>query len=134
MNSNFSFLAEEFPLLEKTGSLAEKYLYTDPNACLYKMGALAETMVNLMFDMEGLKPPSGNDNTQANKVKILLREKLITKEIGDIFTRVRLSRNEAVHAGYDSFEACGALLEQAIRCRSGLWRYTATSCFSLSPL
>ena len=114
VNSNFLFLAEEFPLLEKIGSLAEKYLYTDPNACLYKIGTLAETMVNLMFEIvEGLKPPPGNDNTQANKVKILLREKLITKEIGDIFTRIRLSRNEAVHAGYDSFEACGALLEQA---------------------
>jgi type I restriction enzyme R subunit len=106
------FLTESFPALEKMGSLAENYLYADPNACLYKMGALAETIVNYMFELDSLKPPAGNDNTQANKVKILLREKLISKEINDIFTRIRISRNEAVHEGYDSFEECRALLEQ----------------------
>ena len=112
LDSNFLFLAEDFPALEKMGSLAENYLYADPNACLYKMGSLAETMVNYIFEMDDLKPPSGNDNTQANKLKILQREKLITKEISDIFYRIRISRNEAVHAGLDSFEECRALLEQ----------------------
>jgi|GEM_PF-1013703 len=113
VNSNFIFLAEYFPALEKMGGLAESYLYADPNGCLYKMGALAETIVNYMFELDGLKPPSGNDNTQANKVKILQQKKLISKEISDIFYRIRISRNEAVHAGYDSFEECRALLEQA---------------------
>ncbi|MCL2497373.1 MAG: DEAD/DEAH box helicase family protein [Symbiobacteriaceae bacterium] len=112
MLSNFVFLADDFPVLEKLGGLAESYLYADPNACLYKMGYLAENMVNIMFELNDLKPPSGNDNTQANKLKILLKEKLISKEISDIFYRIRISRNEAVHAGYDSFEECQALLAQ----------------------
>ena len=34
MNSNFTFLADMFPEFEKTGSLAEGYLHTDPNTCL----------------------------------------------------------------------------------------------------
>jgi len=46
VSSNFSFLTERFPALEKMGSLAEGYLYSDPNTSLYKMGALTETIVN----------------------------------------------------------------------------------------
>jgi len=68
MNSNFSFLATTFPALEKLGSLAESYLYSDPNSCLYKLGVLAETVVNYMFELDGLTPPAV-DNTAANRIK-----------------------------------------------------------------
>jgi len=34
VKGNFTFLTELFPALEKLGSLAESYLYSDPNACL----------------------------------------------------------------------------------------------------
>ena len=111
--SNFSFLEEEFPALEKMGCLAEGYLYSDPNTCLYKMGSLAETIVNYMLELEDLKPPSGNDNTHANRIKVLQRANKLSPEISDIFYVIRIRRNEAVHEGYDSFEECMALLEMA---------------------
>ena len=45
--SNFDFLKQKFPVLANLGGLAEKYLYTDPNSCLIKLGMIGETVVNL---------------------------------------------------------------------------------------
>ena len=45
--SNFSFLHDLFPVLENFGSLAEQYVYTDPNSCLLKLGMIGETIVRL---------------------------------------------------------------------------------------
>ena len=119
MNGNFLFLMEHFPALEKTGSLAESYLYADPNACIYKIGTLAETIVNYMFELIPIKP-SASDNTQFNRLNTL--QKLyksnpdllqFPNEICDMFHAIRIRRNDAVHAGYDSFEDCLTLLEMA---------------------
>ena len=112
MESNFSFLEKLFPALEKHGSLAEGYLYSDPNACLYKLGIFAENVVNYMFDLDKLKEPT-YDNTSANRIKILKREGLLPRDIDDILYQLRKKRNEAVHAGYDSFEDCKTLLKMA---------------------
>ena len=43
MQSNFSFLKDRFPVLSNFGELAEKYLYSDPNSCLMKLGMIGET-------------------------------------------------------------------------------------------
>ena len=42
MKSNFAFLNNTFPALEKFGELAEKYLYSDSNSCLMKLGMIGE--------------------------------------------------------------------------------------------
>ena len=112
MNSNFSFLSDMFPELEKMGSLAEGYLYSDPNTCLFKLGTFAEIMVNYMFDMDNLTPPVV-DNTHSNRLKILWNEGLLPRDINDIFYVLRKKRNDAVHEGYDCFEECKTLLKLA---------------------
>ncbi|MCL2664627.1 MAG: DEAD/DEAH box helicase family protein [Defluviitaleaceae bacterium] len=112
MSGNFVFLSERFSVLEKIGGLAENYLYADPNACLYKMGIFAETMVNCMFEIDKRKQPTGSNNTQANKLKILQNDKIIDAAISGIFHRLRVTRNEAVHSNYDSFEDSVTLIEQ----------------------
>lgn len=111
MESNFHFLAKVFPALEKLGTLAENYLYSDPNSCLYKMGAMAETIVNYMFELDRLKLPA--ENNHANRIKILKQEGMLPKEISSILYSLRIKRNEAVHEGYDSFEDCKTLLEMS---------------------
>jgi len=110
MASCFAFLNEDFPDLANMGALAEGYLYSDPNSCLYKMGILAETLVNYMFEIEKIKP-APSDNTQANRTQTLLRLGYIPKEISKILDSIRKSRNEAVHAGYDCVEQCKTLLQ-----------------------
>ena len=37
MDSNFKFLVKEFQLLFNLAQSAEKYIYQDPNAALYKL-------------------------------------------------------------------------------------------------
>ena len=111
MTSNFHFLSERFPVLEKLGNLAESYLYSDPNTCLYKLGTLAETTINYMFELDRLTPPY--ENTLNNKIKILKNEGLLPKEIDDILYRLRIKRNLAVHEGHDSFEDSKILLHMA---------------------
>ena len=45
MKSNFAFLNAYFPVLANFGKLAEKYLYSDSNSCLMKLGMIGETIV-----------------------------------------------------------------------------------------
>jgi len=112
MNSNFSFLAERFPALEKLGGLAESYLYSDPNTCLYKLGALAETIVKYMFELDGIQLPQ-YDDTLSNRIKVLSDEGMLPKDIKEMFRSLRIKRNIAVHEGYDSLEDAKVLLERA---------------------
>jgi len=108
---NFRFLAELFPELEKMGSLAEAYLYTDASACLNNMGSLAETIVIHILEIDGLTPPSGSDNTHANRIRALEENDLLSKDIADILHVLRIMCDEALFEGYDSFEECKALIE-----------------------
>ena len=114
MNSNFSFLADMFPGLEKTGNLAEGYLYTDPNTCLYKLGTFAELIVKYMFDMDGLKPPKV-DNTHQARLKMLWQKGLLPRDINDIFYVLRKKRNEAVHDTCVYLRDGSSLLQSALR-------------------
>ena len=118
MKSNFSFLEEKWPLLVSLGSMAEKYLYTDSNSCLIKLGLFAESIVRLMFTLDKIPEPL-EDNTQANRIRILKREGLIPKDIDDILYSIRISRNDAVHDGYESIDQAKILLEFTYKL--GIW-------------
>ena len=110
-NSNFEYLNEYYPQLAKLGIAAECYLYSDPNACIYKLGLLSETIVNAVFDIEKLKLPE--DKKLATKVRILKKEGILPKIIDDILYALRIRRNDAVHAGLDSVDNAKILLKMA---------------------
>lgn len=110
--SNFEYLNKYYPQLAKFGSTAECYLYSDPNACIYKLGLLSETIVNAVFDIEKLSIPE-NKNTLATKIRILKKEGILPKIIDDILYALRIRRNDAVHAGLDSVENAKILLKMA---------------------
>ncbi len=112
MHSNFDFLTAHFPALAKIGGLAEVYLYSDPNTCLYKLGALCETLVGNMFELDNIFVPQENA-TLSNRIKILKREGMLPREIEDIMFELRRKRNLAVHEDYDSHEDCKTLLRLA---------------------
>ncbi|MDP4162338.1 MAG: type I restriction-modification system endonuclease [Bacillota bacterium] len=118
MNSNFQFLEQTFPVLASLGETAESYLYTDTNSCLIKLGLFGETIVNLMLQLDQIDPPA-YDNTHANRIKLLKKEGLISQNIDDILYALRMARNKAVHANYDSFDDCVTLLEMAHNL--GIW-------------
>ncbi len=111
MPSNFYFLKEKFPVLADYGQKAEKYLYSDSNSCLMKLGMIGETVVNLMFKYDHIQYPY--DNTAVTRIDTLYREGLIDSGIQDILHALRKTRNKAVHENYSSVDDGKALLQMA---------------------
>ena len=109
MQSNFDFLQIDFPVLYQIGSIAEKYLYTDSNSCLIKLGMFGETVVNLMLQLDKISAPQ-TDNTHANRIKLLRKEGMLPNQIDDILYSLRLNRNKAVHSNLNDREQCKTLL------------------------
>lgn len=109
MKSNFEFLNRYWPALAQIGVAAESYMYSDPNACLYKLGMFGERLILEIFAFEHIMEPT-IDNTHANRIRLLKREGLIPKKIDDILYALRKTRNDAVHAGADSVEDAKTLL------------------------
>ena len=109
MKSNFEFLSRYWPALAQIGAAAERYVYSDANACLYKLGMFGERLILEVFAFEHIKEPT-IDNTHANRIRLLKREGLIPKKIDDILYALRKTRNDAVHAGADSVEDAKTLL------------------------
>lgn len=111
MKSNFEFLNNYFPVLANFGELAEKYLYSDSNSCLMKLGMIGETIVNLCFTYDRIPLPQ--DNTAANRINGLFREGMITRDLKDILHALRINRNKATHENYASVSDGKALIQMA---------------------
>lgn len=118
MKSNFAFLEEKWSLLASIGSMAEKYIYTDSNSCLFKLGLFGEAIVHLMFKLDNIEEPQ-TENTHANRIKVLSSEGLIPKDIDDVLYPLRITRNKATHDGYESIEQSKILVEFAYKL--GVW-------------
>ena len=111
MKSNFEFLKDNFPVLANFGELAEKYLYSDSNSCLMKLGMIGETIVNLIFTYDRISLPY--DNTAINRIDTLFREGMISRDLVDILHALRKIRNKAVHENYASVDDGKTLIQMA---------------------
>lgn len=109
MKSNFEFLNRYWPALAQIGETAENYLYSDPNACIFKIGLFAERLVQEILVFERMAEPEV-DNTHANRIRILKRAGLLPHEIDNTLYLLRKTRNSAVHAGADSVDEAKMLL------------------------
>ena len=127
MADNFSFLKTKFPILAKFGSLAEQYLFTDPNSCLIKLRMLGETVVNLIFRYEKL-----NVNPELNAAKridVLHNEGMLEDDFADVLHILRKKGNMAAHENYDSRHDAEVCLRMAYRLSEwfmqvyGDWQY-----------
>lgn len=112
MRSNFEFLDRYWPVLAQLGANAENYLYSDPNACIYKLGLFSERLVQEILVFEKIQEPD-TDNTHANRIRLLKRAGLLPREIDDTLYLLRKTRNSAVHTGADSVEEAKTLLSMA---------------------
>lgn len=109
MKSNFEFLNRFWPALAQIGETAENYVYSDPNACIYKVGMFAERMVQEIMLFEHIAEPQ-TDNTHSNRIRILKRAGLLPRDIDNTLYLLRKNRNSAVHTGVDSVEDAKMLL------------------------
>ena len=112
--SNFEFLRKYWPQLADMASLAESYLYTDPNTALIKVGMFAEQVVAEVFTFERLQTPD-MDDSQAARIRILKREGLLPSAIDDVLYVIRKKRNDATHQYLDSQKDAETVLEMAYR-------------------
>lgn len=108
MASNFEFLNEYWPALAQIGANAESYVYSDPNACIYKIGMFAERLVHEIMVFEHLPAPS--ENTHANRIRTLKRAGLLPREIDNTLYVLRKTRNSAVHTGAEHCEEAKTML------------------------
>ena len=113
MKSNFQFLEAYWPELAQLGENAETYLYSDPNACIYKLGLLGERLVVNLLAYE--KISVAEETTHAEKIQIARRSGLLPKNIDDILYALRKGRNDAVHKAEDSLDQAKTLLRMAHR-------------------
>ena len=95
--------------MAQIGANAENYLYSDPNACIYKIGMFAERLVQEILVFEGIAEPE-TDNTHANRIRLLKRAGLLPHDIDNTLYLLRKTRNSAVHTGADSIDDAKLLL------------------------
>lgn len=112
MKSNFEFLNKYWPALAQIADTAEKYLYSDPNACMYKLGMFSERLVQEIMVFEGIPDPV-TDNTQSKRIRLLKHAGLLPYDIDNTLYALRKNRNDAVHAGADSLDDAKMLLSMA---------------------
>lgn len=113
MASGFSFLNTYFPGLAKTGEFAERYLYSDANSCLFKLGLLCEDIVNKIFEFDNITLAYQVKDTLVNKIRQLESDEYISEDLARIMHRLRLGGNDARHEGAESLNKAKLLLPQA---------------------
>lgn len=130
MKSNFEFLNKYWPVLAQLGANAENYLYSDPNACIYKLGMFAERLVREILVFEHIDEPQ-TENTHANRIRSLKKAGLLPQEIDNTLYLLRKTRNSAVHTGADSVDDAKMLLSMTYNLAVwfmetyGDWKYIA---------
>jgi type I restriction enzyme, R subunit len=94
--SNFSFLKQHDEQLVRLGRLAERYFPEDPNTCLLKLRQLSELLAQLTATRVGSYVST--DEKQFELLQRLEREKILTREVAQLFFEVRKAGNDANHA------------------------------------
>lgn len=109
---NFTFLKDNWPILENLGRLAERNIYIDSNTTFIKCGMFGEILVKYMVSMEEVDETLiAHDNSHNNRIKLLKKEDLIPEDIDSILHMLRVKRNSAAHSGYEDIEKAKIQLE-----------------------
>lgn len=110
---NFSFLADNWPLLAEMGDLAEKNLYHDPNTSLIKLRMFGETIAKYLLAYENIKDPE--DGKPISRLNILAAKGVIPDRLLPLFHSIRKNGNRATHEAFGSVEAATNHLQFAHR-------------------
>ena len=114
MTSNFEFMNRYWPVLYQIGSASESYLYSDPNACIYKLGQIGELVAQEIARMENITLPYQKD-TQYDLIRRLSQEGLLTGDMDTVLETLRKSRNAAVHQNLNDLTKAKSLLRMTYR-------------------
>src|ERR1700737_3293278 len=115
--SNFSFLKAHDEQLVRLGRLAERYFPEDPNTCLLKLRQLAELLAQLTATRVGVYKSA--EEKQFELLQRLERERILPREVAQLFFEVRKAGNDANHALSGDHRAALTCLK--ITRQLGLW-------------
>jgi type I restriction enzyme R subunit len=116
---NFGFLVKQEPQLAALGLQAERYFRDDPSTCLYKVRQFAELLAKLIAARHSLY--EGERETFDETLRRLRLDRILPREVADVFHKLRLLGNAAVHeATGNHAEALSAL---KLARQLGVWFY-----------
>jgi type I restriction enzyme R subunit len=93
--SNFGFLSDHDPKLVQLGAFAERYFRDDPPGCLSKLRTLAELLAKLIAAHHALY--TKDRETFEERLRRLHYDRIIPREVNDIFHKLRILGNAAAH-------------------------------------
>lgn len=100
-------------MLYKQAQFAENYLYTDPHACMSKLGLFAEQLVKMMIVMDQVILPESIKDDAVNRIRFLQEQDLLPPTIVNILHEIRKTRNLVAHEIQESEKEAEALLEMS---------------------
>ena len=95
-SANFEFLRSHDVQLVRLGALAEGYFRDDPSTCLIKLRQFAEVLAQLTAAKTGLFVST--EEAQADLLKRLKFQRVISQEVADLFHQIRIAGNRATHS------------------------------------
>jgi type I restriction enzyme R subunit len=130
-SANFGFLERHDPQLERLGALAERYFREDPNTCLIKLRQFAELLAQLTAAKAGLF--SSAEESQSDLLRRLSFERIVPRQVCDLFHQLRRTGNEAAHEHVEDFGK--ALTGLKVARQLGVWfqRTFFDKAFSAGP-
>ncbi|WP_422733017.1 DEAD/DEAH box helicase family protein [Micromonospora sp. WMMD558] len=119
-SQNFGFLAPHEPLLVLDGAGAETYVYSDPDAALFKARRFGETLAKKLV---ALTQTRVDGTTQHARLQALTNAGVLLPRIRQAFDEVRNSGNRAVHTHFGDVRV--ALSTVGTCFELGLWFHRA---------
>src|SRR5579864_7138426 len=96
ISANFDFLGTHDAQLVRLGGLAERYFKDDPNTCLIKLRQYGEILAQLTAAKAGLL--ASPEEPQTDLLRRLKFERIVPREVGDLFHQLRIAGNRATHS------------------------------------
>jgi type I restriction enzyme R subunit len=93
-SANFGYLIEHEPVLAFDGASAESYIYTDPDAAMFKARRFLEALSKKAVAVFGVRSEA---KRLYDRIHELRRAGVIDKHIQDLCDVVRTAGNQAVH-------------------------------------
>src|SRR5437763_215002 len=95
ISANFDFLGVHDPQLVRLAALAERYFKDDPNTSVIKLRQFGEVLAQLTAAKSGLL--ASPEEPQADLLRRLKFERVVAREVGDLFHQLRIAGNRATH-------------------------------------
>ncbi|MCH2133325.1 MAG: DUF4145 domain-containing protein [Phycisphaerales bacterium] len=91
---NFGFMERYDQRVSRLADQAERYVYTDPESCLFKLRLMVETMARTLIELQA---PQLVDSDLSTMLRALERSQLLSRKHADQMHAIRRDGNSAVH-------------------------------------